>query len=69
MISIKEVISAKDIREFVDFQFDLYKKDLEKCKSIDCLKKTFIKVNKSLITYNKYIELWKIKDELKNKLW
>lgn len=27
MISIKEVISAKDIREFVDFQFNLYKNE------------------------------------------
>jgi len=27
MISIKEVISAKDIREFVDFQFALYKNE------------------------------------------
>lgn len=49
-------------------QFELYKNSLSKCKDLECLKNTFISIDKTLVTISHYNELWKIKDELKNNL-
>ena len=49
-------------------QFEKYRNALIKCKDLECLKNTFMKINKGLITQTHYIELWKIKDQLKDKV-
>lgn len=49
-------------------QFELYKNSLSKCKDLECLKNTFLGIDKGLVTISHYNELWKIKDELKNNL-
>jgi len=38
-------------------KFEEYKKELVKCKDLECLKNTFLKIDKSLITTIHYSDL------------
>lgn len=49
-------------------QFEKYKNQLSKCKDLECLKNTFLSIDKNIVTTSHYNELWKIKDELKTNL-
>lgn len=49
-------------------QFEKYKNQLSLCKDLECLKNTFLSIDKTLITISQYNQLWEIKDNLKNNL-